>query len=138
MNKKFFPVVCALLLAGGGIVAWKYLKTSDKKELLRERTTVIEVLDEHLHFGTFDLAETREGVYEIKNKGENPLIILDVTTSCNCTEIAWPRKPVPPGDTARIRVTYTPNERGRFSKTIDLYCNTSPRLTILRLDGHIE
>jgi hypothetical protein len=137
MNKKILSVVCVLLLVGGSVVAWKFLK-ADKRQGTSAPTTSIELLNESLHLGTFDFSETREGTYEIKNTGTHPLIILEVTTSCNCTEIAWPSAPVQPGDTARIRVTYTPNARGRFSKTINLYCNTTPSHAVLRLDGHID
>jgi hypothetical protein len=138
MKRIFFFAAGILLLITGGTVAWKSLKMTENSDLPRARTTTIEVLNESIHLGIFNISETREGVYEIRNSGKEPLIILDATTSCNCTTVEWPRKPVAPGDTARIRVTYTPSDRGRFTKTIDLSCNTTPSLTILRLDGRIE
>jgi hypothetical protein len=139
MKKNFFFTLIGMLLVGtGGVIAWKSLVTSEKEGSLKRRSTTIEVLNESLHLGSFNFSETREGVFEIKNTGDNPLIILDASTSCGCTGVTWPKKPVAPGDTARVQITYTPNARGRFSKSVDLYCNTVPPLTVLRLDGDIE
>jgi hypothetical protein len=138
MSKIFFSILLIILLAGGGFLAYKHLITSEKSEKPEKRVTSIKILDPRLDLGTFPFSETREGVYRIKNEGKNPLIILEANTSCNCTDLEWPRQPIPPGDTARIHVTYTPNARGRFSKIIDLYCNTVPPVTLLRLEGHIE
>jgi hypothetical protein len=138
MSKKIFFTLGTLLLVCGGIVAYKFLKTSDGWSRAGDRTTTVELLNESVHLGTFNISAAREGLYEIKNNGPRPLIILEATTSCNCTEVEWPRRPIAPGDTARVRFTYTPNDHGRFSKTINLYCNTKPPVLVLRLDGHVE
>ncbi|MDR2413800.1 MAG: DUF1573 domain-containing protein [Odoribacteraceae bacterium] len=138
MKRIFFFAIAALLIITGGVFSWKTLRIKENESITRRETTSVEVLNERVHLGTFNISEAKEGVFEIRNSGEIPLIILDATTSCNCTTVEWPRKPVNPGDTARVRVTYTPNDRGRFSKTIDLYCNTLPALVTLRVDGYIE
>ncbi|MDR2129975.1 MAG: DUF1573 domain-containing protein [Odoribacteraceae bacterium] len=138
MSKIFFFILGALLLASGAVFTWKLLETSEKENITRGGTTTLQVLNESIHLGTFPFAEQREGVFKMINAGKKPLIILEATTSCNCTEVTWPREPIAPGDTARIHITYTPNARGRFAKTIDLYCNTVPPVTILRFDGSIE
>jgi hypothetical protein len=138
MSKIFFSILLVILVAAGGFLTCKYLITSEKQEATGKRVTSMKILDSRLDLGTFPFSETREGVYRIVNEGKNPLIILEATTSCNCTDLEWPMQPISPGDTARVHVTYTPNARGRFSRTIDLYCNTVPPVTLLRLEGHIE
>ena len=127
-----------MLLVIVGALAWKVLRTNNNDSATRRPTTTIELLEKKLHLGTFNISEVRNGRFRIRNSGEKPLIILDAAASCNCTTLLWPRKPVSPGDTAVIQVTYTASERGRFAKTIDLYCNTSPSLTTLHIDGYIE
>ncbi|MDR1371545.1 MAG: DUF1573 domain-containing protein, partial [Dysgonamonadaceae bacterium] len=86
----------------------------------------------------FDYGRIKKGtknmsVFKIKNTGNNPLIINRVTASCGCTHVSWDKHPIEPDNTATVTVEMTPEETGRFSKTLDVYCNatTSPvRLTV--------
>ena len=56
------------------------------------------------------------------NRGTKPVVLLDVVTSCGCTVPEYSRKPVLPGASTRIVVTYDPaNRPGRFSKELAVY-----------------
>ena len=72
-------------------------------------------------------------VFSIKNTGNNPLVIKQVTASCGCTTPDWTKEPIASGKTGEIKVAYNPAGRpGPFSKTISVYCeNADPvQLTI--------
>ena len=74
---------------------------------------------------TFNMGLVRENggkvTHEFKfiNKGKAPLLIKFIETTCGCTTPKWNRKPIPPGDSSAITVTFNPKDRpGVFSKKL--------------------
>ena len=66
------------------------------------------------------------GVYEFvfKNTGNEPLILSQPKSSCGCTVPEWPKKPILPGETDVIKVTYKYTDRpGSFSKYVTIFSN---------------
>ena len=65
-------------------------------------------------------------VYEFvfKNTGNEPLILSQPKSSCGCTVPEWPKRPILPGDTDVIKVTYKNTDRpGSFSKYVTIFSN---------------
>ena len=65
-------------------------------------------------------------VYEFvfKNTGNEPLILSQPKSSCGCTVPEWPKKPILPGETDVIKVTYKNTDRpGSFSKYVTIFSN---------------
>ena len=72
------------------------------------------------------------------NRGENPVVILDVVTSCGCTRPEFSRRPVMPGDTTRITVTYDPADRpGIFDKELGVYSSERRKIATLSIRGSV-
>lgn len=70
---------------------------------------------------TYDFGKVKEGAkvehdYVFTNVGDQPLQILKVDASCGCTTPEWPKRPVMPGKSERIKVTF--NSSGNVGKTI--------------------
>ena len=66
------------------------------------------------------------GTYEFvfKNTGNEPLILSQPKSSCGCTVPEWPKRPILPGDTDVIKVTYKNTDRpGSFSKYVTIFSN---------------
>ena len=71
--------------------------------------------------------------FKFTNKGKAPLLIKFIETTCGCTTPKWNRKPIPPGDSSVITVTFNPKDRpGVFSKKIIVYTNATPPNIVLR------
>lgn len=74
--------------------------------------------------------------FAIVNTGVEPLAIVQAHASCGCTRPVIPSKPIAPGDTAYIEVSYDPQGRpGRFSKDITVETSGEPRKTRLTISG---
>lgn len=94
-------------------------------------------------FGTIHEEEgPRSGEFKFVNRGDSPLAISQVRTSCGCTQASYPKGPVAPGDTALISFSYDPSRRpGRFEKSIRVYFARSaeekndPSFTQLTISG---
>ena len=66
------------------------------------------------------------GTYEFlfKNTGNEPLILSQPKSSCGCTVPEWPKKPILPGETDVIKVTYKYTDRpGSFNKYVTVFSN---------------
>jgi len=58
------------------------------------------------------------------NTGNKPLILTDVKASCGCTTPEWPKEPIMPGQTSKIKVEYNTQGRpGEFTKSITITSN---------------
>jgi hypothetical protein len=62
-------------------------------------------------FGTVKDGEQVVHIYEFKNTGDQPLMILKAEAGCGCTTPEWPKTPILPGKTGNIKVTF--NSTGR-------------------------
>lgn len=78
-------------------------------------------------------------VFEFANAGNQPLILNNVKATCGCTTPEWTKDPVAPGAKGTIKVTYNPKNRpGAFSKSVNVYTNTQPSVTVLNIKGKVE
>ena len=76
--------------------------------------------------------------FEFTNTGNKPLLIIDATASCGCTRPEYPSKPIKPGKTGKIKVTYSPIGRpGAFKKSVKVKTNGKERTTTLRIEGTV-
>ncbi len=75
-------------------------------------------------FGEIYLGEGAvEYCFLFYNEGEEPLLIKDVRSSCGCVYGSWMKKPVAPGDSGLVCVTYKNNMSGAFRKTVKVISN---------------
>ena len=94
--------------------------------------------EEH-DFGTLLQGEVVSYSFHFTNKGNMPLIISEVGSSCGCTVGDYPREPIAPGKTGDIKVTYnSAGHHGFQSRFLTVMSNTNPAKTILRIKGTVQ
>jgi hypothetical protein len=94
-----------------------------KAERPEESTTTIEIDKTIFDFGNIKINTKNETVFSVKNTGNEPLIIQQISASCGCTTVEWDKKPIGSGQTTEIKIAMHPEEEGYFNKTITVYCN---------------
>ena len=57
------------------------------------------------------------------NRGDEPLIISNVRTSCNCTVASFSKTPLMPGDSAKIALELDTENKGEYHKIMAVYSN---------------
>lgn len=63
-------------------------------------------------------------VFKFTNEGDTPLIITRAQASCGCTSPEFTKKPVRPGESGEVKVTYHAKGRpGPFDKSVYVYSN---------------
>lgn len=68
----------------------------------------------------------RTGRFTFVNKGDKPLVITQVNSSCGCAQPQFSRKPVLAGEKADISVAFLPKGHpGQLNRHVYVYTNTS-------------
>lgn len=89
-------------------------------------------------FGNLKVGDVKVVTITYKNIGKKPLILDDVISSCDCTEVEWSKAPVMPGKTGIIKATYTAKNTGLISKRITVLSNANTDRVILQLKGEVK
>ena len=77
--------------------------------------------------------------FAFRNVACEPVVILSVTTTCGCTVAQFDRKPITPGDSGVIEVTFDPiNRAGAFDKSISVVTSGSDKPYKLKITGFVE
>ena len=107
---------------------------SQEEETPRKQTTV-EADRTEADMGCFDWREKQTAEFVLKNTGDSPLVILDTHTSCGCTQAEYDERPVLPGDSLVLRVTYKADQPGYFRKSVLVRSNVEQELLKLTVTG---
>jgi hypothetical protein len=75
--------------------------------------------------------------FELTNSGKSPLVITNVTAGCSCTVTDYPREPIMPGKSGKVKATYNAAALGPFTKSVTVTANTQPETTILTFSGEV-
>lgn len=79
------------------------------------------------HLGKLIKGESRDLEYYFTNTGNEDLII-ELASTCKCTDITWPKEAIKPGQSGVITATYHTKDQkiGPVEKSIDIVANTDP------------
>jgi len=103
-----------------------------------DKLPVISFEEDFHDFGKIKSGEKITYAFKFKNTGKSVLIISNVSTSCGCTVSAYPKQPIKPGEESSVDVSFDSSGRhGLQTKSITVYTNTMPTLTILRIQSLI-
>lgn len=89
------------------------------------------------NFGKISVSDgPKHCTFEFRNTSDKPVVINNIITSCGCTEPKWPKKPIMPGESGKVEVTYL-NDQGPypFDKSLTVYTSASTKPIILRISG---
>lgn len=102
------------------------------------RQTSLRITPPVLDMGVFPWKERQARSLNIRNTGNGPLVINDVTTSCGCITADYPKEPILPGEDGTLYISYQAEQPEYFDKTISVYCNVGISPVIVRLRGNAE
>lgn len=75
--------------------------------------------------------------FTFKNTSKAPVIIETAAPSCGCTTPAYPKAPILPGKTGKIKVVYNSEAVGHFSKSVTVKFAKEEQPVILLIDGDV-
>ena len=120
-----------------GLATWMIIDTMQPDYETASPTT-ISVDKTEINMGVLTQGNPQTVTFKLTNTGESPLFIKHVESSCGCTVPEWTKKPVKPGSTVEIKVTYDAEYPGRFIKQIRVLCNAGNGVVELRIKGEVS
>ena len=77
--------------------------------------------------------------FEFVNKGDANLLIFKATAECGCTKPNFPKNPIAPGKSGKLKVTFNPAGRpGGFEKVVTVTTNGNPRKVRIKIRGTVS
>ena len=90
-------------------------------------------------FGMIDKGAKVEYSFNFENTGEADLIITRAVGSCGCTVPEYPKDPIKPGTSAKIKVSFnSAGKHGQQQKTVTILTNTKKGTETLLIKASIK
>ncbi len=91
-------------------------------------------------FGNIKPGESVEYEFILQNRGKRDLIVRDIKSSCECTEVSPAKKIIGPNESIPVKVVFkSEGKRGRQNKAITVITNDPKRpTTILRISTTVR
>jgi hypothetical protein len=103
----------------------------------QEKLAVIKFTETIIDYGIIENGEDGNRTFVFKNTGNSPLEFTRIFSSCGCTIPKKPEKPVMPGESGEIQVSYDTKRTGIFQKAITVRSNAKTANVILRIKGEV-
>lgn len=102
------------------------------------QTGAVIKFDKMVHdYGTIYQNADGNSEFTFTNKGDQPLVLSSVRSSCGCTVPQWPKEPILPGQSGVIRVTYDTKRIGTISKQVTVLSNATESQVTLNIKGNV-
>ncbi|MDB0069301.1 DUF1573 domain-containing protein [Flavobacteriaceae bacterium] len=103
----------------------------------QEKLAEIKFTETIIDYGIIENGEDGNRTFVFKNTGNSPLVFTRIFSSCGCTIPKKPEKPVMPGESGEIQVSYDTKRTGIFQKAITVKSNAKTANIILRIKGEV-
>lgn len=127
--KKIILIV-AIVLSGLSIT---YAQNQDAKK----QESAFEWINSDVDLGEIPKGIPAVATYKFINKGQKPVMITNVRTSCGCTSKDYIKEPIKPGEKSQIQATYNAAKIGAFHKTITVITNEGGKPKVLKIRGTV-
>lgn len=131
----------AVLALTGLMSANAQTKTTANKTPAKTATAVMAKISfdqSVLDFGTLKVGDVKTIKVTYTNTGKKPLILDNVKSNCDCTEVEWSKSPVMPGKKGVLTVKYTAKHTGLISKWVTIDSNAENDRVVLKTKGEVK
>jgi hypothetical protein len=89
-------------------------------------------------FGDINEGAKPETTFTFTNTGEADLIISNASGSCGCTVPEYPKEPIKPGKTGKLKVSFdSTGKPGMQQKSVTITCNTQQGTDVLTIKANV-
>lgn len=111
---------------------------ADEEQTIAQTGTPKAEFDRMVHdFGNVGNNESVETEFEVTNTGDSDLLIINAQATCGCTVPDYPKTPIKPGDSAKIKVRFRTPAVGQQQKTVTLTTNTEKGDELLTIKANV-
>lgn len=117
----------------------KAIAEEEARQRAEEKNVTTLKFDKEVHdFGEIASGSENHCEFRVTNTGDKPLTIVNVGASCGCTTPKKPEKPIQPGKSDVIEVTFKPSGSGPTEKTVTVQANTNPRVSVVKVKADVK
>jgi hypothetical protein len=118
--------------------ALSFAQTANKAELTVDGKAAFKWKSSVVDLGEIKQSVPKTAEFELVNTGTSPIIINNAIAQCGCTNVDYPKDPIKPGQTAKIKTTYNAAATGAFQKSVTVYMNATPEPQVLEIKGVVK
>lgn len=124
--KRLILVFTCLLVLSHALHAQDVIERDDI-EAINANAPRFKFKEGNMHdFGTLTPGDIVKHRFEYVNMGKDPLVIVNISTSCGCTIPEWTKEPVKAGEKGVITIQFTSEgQHGAFEKEISVQSNAA-------------
>ena len=90
-------------------------------------------------FPDVDEGVVLEHVFTFENAGSAPLIFKDYKVTCPCTKVYFPDKPIAPGQSGEVKVTFDTKGKSYYQdRIIEIFSNSKKGTEKLRIKVFVK
>ena len=135
MKSKSLPIVLFVMLINLSCGE----AGTPKKEIPKPQIAEIKFQNERIDVGIINGKTNANTDFKFSNTGNIPLVISEVKGNCHCVQGKWPEKPIAPGDSSIISVSFDPvGVAGSFQRTLMVQSNATRPSIELYITGDIQ
>ncbi len=125
-------ILCLALVCSGSAAAQQ--RDRGQAATVKADTTVVSIDRTKHDFGQIRRRGDVVTDFVLTNRGTQPLVVVQVVTSCSCLKAEYSRRPVAPGAQTTVRLRYEPHKAdpGTFYKVVKIYTNAGRLLVTLQ------
>lgn len=107
--------------------------------IVNQNTTTVTFNKKEHDFGTIEEGKIVTTNFIITNSGNKDLIIENATASCGCTVPEFPRQPIKPGKSGKIKVSFdSTGKPGQQQKSVTVTANIPNGSEILNIKTNVN
>lgn len=135
---SFYFISCSNSDSDSGVTTNSVTNSASAEGKQNANLPVIKFTELEFDFGRITQGEKVEHDFLFNNIGQSNLIISGAQGSCGCTIPEYPKEPIKPGETGKIKVMF--NSEGKKSyqeKTVTVVTNCEPATRIIRIKADV-
>jgi len=98
---------------------------------------VIKMNTEKYDFGKIKHNVPATTFFEIKNISDKPVVIENAWAGCGCTTPEWPKEPIAPNGTAKVKVGYNAAALNHFEKDVFIKLAGVNEPKVVKISGDV-
>ena len=135
MNKKNEKYIWIALLAMSlSYICYYFINLSKQNN----KIVSINVREPIIDIGKIKKSNKSVASFELENKGNTKLSLVDVVSDCHCTAANWRKTVIHPEKSFILTVEYDNNKPGFFEQKVNVYFKEKRNPTLLVMRGYVE
>ncbi|MCC6818922.1 MAG: DUF1573 domain-containing protein [Bacteroidia bacterium] len=113
--------------------------TADNPQIADSDLAIMSFKTTEHDFGDIVENQNVETTFEFTNTGKVDLMISNCQAACGCTVPDWPREPIAPGKSGKIKVAFNSSGRGGVNnKIVTVYANIPEKQVELKFRVNVR